>query len=211
MSRTTKTPTDDRTLDVIHVIRVAGLVDTDAIAERSGLTPESVTDIVDGLAGAALVTRREGRMPGWRLTDDGKERHRELLQAEMTDTKRRQATERLHSAFAPLNIAFKTVCTDWQLHNGAPNTHDDAAYDRATTARLHAIHDKLAKPLATAAKTVVPFRTYGPRFADALGRLDAGDPDAFTRPLSDSYHDIWMELHQDLILRLDLKRGDDDA
>ena len=168
-------------------------------------------DIIDGLAAGEMVTRREGRMPGWRLTDTGKDRHAELLRVAMTDAERHHAVERLHDAFVPLNIDFKTVCTDWQLHDGAPNTHDDAAYDQAITARLHRIHDELAGPLGDAAGAVAPLKTYAPRFTAALDRLDAGDTDAFTRPLNESYHDVWMELHQDLILRLDLKRGDDDA
>jgi hypothetical protein len=211
VSRTKKTRTDDHTLDVLHVIRVAGLIDTDAIAERARLDQQSVIDILDVLAAGELVTRREGRMPGWRLSDSGKERHSELLTIDMSDTDRRHAVEALHEAFVPLNVSFKTVCTDWQLRDGAPNMHDDAAYDQAITERLHLIHDELAGPLTDAAGAVTPLTTYAPRFTAALDRLDAGDTDAFTRPLNESYHDVWMELHQDLILRLDLKRGDDDA
>ena len=207
----TKTPTDDHTLGVLHVIRVAGLVDTAAITERTGLPVEAVTQTLDQLNAQSLLARREGRMPGWRLTDSGKERHAELLRSSMTSTERHNAVERLHDVFVPQNIDFKTVCTDWQLRNGATNTHDDPAYDQTVITRLHRIHDELAGPLADAAETVTPLQSYVPRFTAAMGRLDAGDPDAFTRPLSDSYHDVWMELHQDLILRLELTRGDNDA
>ena len=55
------------------------------------------------------------------------------------------------------------------------------------------------------------FSAYGPRFAKALARLRAGDLDAFTRPLSGSYHDVWMELHQDLIVTLGMTRTAADA
>jgi hypothetical protein len=52
---------------------------------------------------------------------------------------------------------------------------------------------------------------YGDRLSDAVDGLRRGDRDKFTKPLSDSYHDIWMELHQDLILTLGLQRTAADA
>ena len=43
---------------------------------------------------------------------------------------------------------------------------------------------------------------YGPRFTAALARLDAGELEWFTKPLIDSYHTIWFELHEDLLSTL---------
>jgi hypothetical protein len=207
----TKTKPTDHTLDVLHVIRVVGLIDTDEITARTGLSDDTVTGALTTLAASEHVNRREGRRPGWRVTDPGKERHRQLLHAEMTNRARRRAIEDLHHAFTPINVSFKTVCTEWQLRNGSPNDHSDRAYDASVIARLHDLHDQLDPALSAAAVTVAGLTSYQPRFAAALGRLDGGDLDAFVRPLSGSYHDVWMELHQDLILRLELQRGDDDA
>ena len=40
---------------------------------------------------------------------------------------------------------------------------------------------------------------------------EAGDHDRMTKPLNNSYHDIWMEMHEDLIATLGLKRTEADA
>ena len=45
----------------------------------------------------------------------------------------------------------------------------------------------------------------------ALSRVESGDRDGFTRPLANSYHDIWMELHEDLLTGLKLARTAADA
>ncbi|WP_232681743.1 hypothetical protein [Nocardioides sp. R-C-SC26] len=41
-------------------------------------------------------------------------------------------------------------------------------------------------------------------------RLRSGDNGAFARPMYNSYHDIWMELHEDLIVSLGRTRGSHD-
>jgi hypothetical protein len=45
------------------------------------------------------------------------------------------------------------------------------------------------------------------RLAAALDRVRGGEVAAFARPMADSYHDIWMELHQDLLLSAGRERG----
>jgi hypothetical protein len=52
---------------------------------------------------------------------------------------------------------------------------------------------------------------YGRRLSRALARVQAGDGDGFTRPLTNSYHDVWMELHEDLVATLGLVRTAADA
>ena len=45
------------------------------------------------------------------------------------------------------------------------------------------------------------------RLSAALEKVHGGDTAAFARPMYDSYHDIWMELHQDLLLTSGHQRG----
>jgi hypothetical protein len=52
---------------------------------------------------------------------------------------------------------------------------------------------------------------YRARLGQAVEAIRQGDRDKFTKPLCDSYHDIWMELHQDLILTLGVQRTAADA
>ena len=48
---------------------------------------------------------------------------------------------------------------------------------------------------------------YGARFAQAISRLDAGELEYFTKPIIDSYHTIWFELHEDLLSSLGIERS----
>jgi hypothetical protein len=48
---------------------------------------------------------------------------------------------------------------------------------------------------------------YQNRLTAALDRVRGGNTAAFARPMADSYHDIWMELHQDLLLSAGRDRG----
>ena len=45
----------------------------------------------------------------------------------------------------------------------------------------------------------------------ALAKLDDGDDAWLASPLIDSYHTVWMHLHQELILMLGLSRAEDEA
>jgi hypothetical protein len=50
------------------------------------------------------------------------------------------------------------------------------------------------------------FDGYGDRFAEALARVRAGEVEWFTRPLIDSYHTVWFELHENLLATLGIER-----
>jgi pyruvate,orthophosphate dikinase len=43
------------------------------------------------------------------------------------------------------------------------------------------------------------FGIYRPRLSRALERVRAGDTSFMARPVIDSYHTVWFELHEDLI------------
>ena len=49
------------------------------------------------------------------------------------------------------------------------------------------------------------------RLQEALDKFDDGESNWLASPLIDSYHTVWMHLHQELILMLGLTRADDEA
>jgi hypothetical protein len=55
------------------------------------------------------------------------------------------------------------------------------------------------------------FVRYPVRLHSAFERFQGGDRDALARPLSGSYHDVWMELHQDLLVSLGRQRAEADG
>jgi hypothetical protein len=51
------------------------------------------------------------------------------------------------------------------------------------------------------------FRGYDDRFTAALARVEQGELTWVARPRVDSCHTVWMELHEDLIATLGIRRG----
>ncbi|PKK14028.1 MAG: hypothetical protein BUE48_012525 [Thermomonospora sp. CIF 1] len=201
------TASDPRFL-VLHALRVKGLASDELVAAISGLAAEEVAAQLTALVEEKLVMRREGRMAGGMLTPAGKDAHAELLEADVADPARQSALTTAYEAFLPINGEFKRVCTDWQVRSdtGQPNDHTDRAYDDDVVARLGQVHDRVTVVLKDLASAINRFETYVVRLENALARIRNGEIAAFARPLADSYHDIWMELHQDLLLSLRKER-----
>jgi len=102
------------------------------------------------------------------------------------------------------------VSSDWQLRRDggveAPNDHSDPHYDTEVIDRLAELHDSTRKCLQAVAGCAPRYAPYLERLDSCVERLRAGDHAAFTAPLAESYHTVWFELHQDLLLTLGLER-----
>lgn len=175
----------------LHELRVKGYVDRD---DERFLELER-----EGLA------RR--RPPGWTLTPDGRAAHAEAVAAEVGP--KRDAVEDAYARFREVNPALLQVCTDWQLRDGAVNDHTDGAYDDEVLERLGQVHDRIQPVLRDLAAALDRFAPYGERLQNALDRVRAGEYEWFTRPVLDSYHTVWFELHEDLLGTLGRSRGDE--
>lgn len=180
----------------LHELRVRHLVDREDIElEKLG---------ADGLA-----RRRGGQVSGWMLTPEGRAAHVEEVAAELEASGGRDAIADAYGRFLRVNPDLLLVCTDWQLRNGAVNDHKDAAYDAAVLSRLETVHERIRPVLDDLASVLERFGAYGPRLQNALDRIRSGEYEWFTRPLLDSYHTVWFELHEDLLGTLGLSRGDE--
>ena len=120
-----------------------------------------------------------------------------------------------YERFERINRDLLTLFTDWQMVPAAggrtPNDHADADYDRRVIDDLSALHTLAEAMLEQLAQGQVRFADYNLRLADALMRLRAGDNRAFATPMSASYHCIWMELHEDLLVTLGRERDEADG
>ena len=202
----------DQRLLILHTLRLAGFVGADAVAQRTGVDPVTVGQTLEQARADGHVVERSGRISGWILTPDGRAAHARLLAEELDERGCRAEVEAADAAFVALNEPFKQICTRWQLRpDGSPNDHIDAAYDAAVVADLAALHPQ-AVAVTDGLATLLPrFARYGPDFHAALDRLRDGDTKALAAPLSASYHDHWMELHQDLLSTLGRERGSADG
>ncbi|MFM9132492.1 MAG: MarR family transcriptional regulator, partial [Actinomycetota bacterium] len=98
-------------------------------------------------------------------------------------------------------------CAAWQTRDGAVNDHSDAAYDAPRIAALRSLHEESSAVLTGFAGAVPRFAGYPGRLALALARVEAGETKMFTGVMCGRYHDIWMELHEDLIQLLGVDRS----
>jgi hypothetical protein len=117
------------------------------------------------------------------------------------------AVARAYETFRPLNRELLQVCTDWQVRpGGALNTHDDARYDWSVVDRLEALDDRAGPLLRRLGDAVARFEPYHARLRTARQRVVDGEHDWLTSPRVDSYHTVWMELHEDLLAALGRER-----
>jgi phosphoenolpyruvate-protein kinase (PTS system EI component) len=180
---------------VLHILRVRGFVTPAGFTESIGAHPgDLLTDLVD----RGLVRHIEKRdMFG--LLPPGKERHEELLDEYAGDDVRAALADQ-YERFLELNEDFKQLCTDWQMRDGSPNDHSDDAYDKACIDRLTGLAE-LSRPVVAAMADALPrMSRYNDRLGVAAESVVQGDTNRFTGVMCESFHDIWMELHEDLIV-----------
>jgi hypothetical protein len=114
----------------------------------------------------------------------------------------------VYEAFRPLNREVLQLCTDWQMRpGGAPNDHTDAAYDWSVIDRLTALDERAGPLLRRLVAAEARFGAYRERLRAARTRVESGERDWLTSPRIDSYHTVWMELHEELLVALGLERA----
>ncbi len=192
---------------VLHVLRLKGFADTSVVATLARRSDVDATALLDNMAAAGHVSRRDGRISGWALTVEGRSTHAELVRGEVEAAQVHDTVDAAYRRFHDVNHVLLNVCTDWQLRDGALNDHGDAAYDTAVIARLEAVDAKVQPVCADLGAALERYADYGPRFAHALERVRAGDRDWFAKPMIDSYHTAWFELHEDLLVTLGIERS----
>jgi hypothetical protein len=189
-------------------LRVQGLATVERAATATGLPHRTVVERLGKLAADEYVKERSGRLCGYALTPSGITVLDELLSEEGLRTS--DALHECYDAFMVLNQRVLKICSDWQVRRHAgveePNDHADPAYDHGVIERLEQLHGRASKCIASMSGCAARYTPYGPRFDACIDRLVAGDHAAFTAPIAESYHTVWFELHQDLLLTLDLKR-----
>jgi hypothetical protein len=123
-----------------------------------------------------------------------------------------QELDKLFDGFLPVNRRLRDVCSAWQTRpDGTPNDHGDTAYDDTVRDRLDEVHSAIGPILRRMTAIEPRLGAYRPRLQEALDKFDDGESNWLASPLMDSYHTVWMQLHQELILMLGLTRAEDEA
>lgn len=198
----------DPALIVLHGLRCIGAAPASRVADAVRLPLAAVESELIDLGVAGFVSYTRGAFSGWALTDAGRQQVAALLAAEADRTGTRAAIEHGHRVFAELNPQVLDVCTDWQLRSRQPNElnqHTDPGYDARVLRRLTALDEHAQGLCSDLAGALSRFQPYGERLAEALERAHAGDIAAVTDRI-DSYHSVWFQLHEDLLVSLGIPR-----
>ena len=187
---------DDAAWSLLHELRLRGTL---------GSADEPVVDV---LVTNGFAVRKRTLVV---ITPEGRAVHAtwaRCIVGSDTEATMRRAYER----FLPLNAEFLRVCNDWQvLRTGAPNDHTDIEYDWAVIDRLRTLHERSSPVTRAMATAMERFTTHRTRLRAALQQVETGDTAWFTSPRIDSYHTVWMQLHEDLLLALGIDRSEEVA
>lgn len=183
----------------LHALRIKGFAKVEVIAELADLPVDDAREHLVAFQQAELVSFREPRSL-WQLTAAGREEHVRLLAGGPVVIGSAYAT------FLALNQDLKALCGRWQMGDGGVGDPDEAV-----VAELVALQGRAAPIVAEMAAVLPRLSPYGRRLAEACQRFANGETNMFTGVMCGSYHDVWMELHEDLILSQGIDRADEGA
>lgn len=194
---------------VLHALRTKGMAEADAVAHAAELSEDQAVGVLHELGEREWARYRDGnRAKGWMLLGEGRAEAERLATAEMEDSGQRSAVFDLYEAFKVLDPELKQACTDFQIRGDQTlNDHTDPDYDAAVIARLAEINRRVQPIMTGLTEALSRFGHYGPRLDFALSQVVGGDINWFTKPSLDSYHEVWFELHEDLLVSLGIDRA----
>ncbi|MGW4127790.1 hypothetical protein [Amycolatopsis japonica] len=195
-------------LPFLQLLRLKGRANPALLAEALALPEETVLrSVADAVArgyckdGGAFV----------RITQEGNLRLSGLLASERTDIDGARLTELYHE-FDSANSELKSIVTAWQMRDErTPNDHLDIDYDNAVVDRLAGLHRDFAEVLGHVVAVVPRLAHYPRRFDAALRDIRRGHRNFVASPMVDSYHQVWFELHEELIGLLGRTRAEEAA
>lgn len=197
---TIERPTESLSTSILHTLRIKGLASSAALAAALGVSEIKIDAALRDGEQRDIFSRRSGRTSRWRLTATGHQHWGEIHSKDLAGVDVSYLARRYDADFLRVNSKFKHLCTQWQL---------ESDWDE-TLAGLIQIHATVDDHVTEFASQVSRFARYRTRLGNALRRFAAGDTSALLQPLSESYHDIWMEMHEDLLVLLDRQREPDD-
>jgi hypothetical protein len=171
----------------LHAIRVGGL---------HAPKPDNADELAE--RGLIFVTP-----VGCMLTEQGQQHHAELLERERAEIDV-DAVKTLYERFLAVNQPTKSKCSEWQ------NLTDDDAEARFVIATdLQDILERVSTTINRTSEHIPRFGGYPPRMDAALGKVLEGQNEYLTSPTVESFHNVWMECHEDYLLTLGISREEE--
>ena len=197
--------------EIVRMLLVKGYASPEMAAAALLATADAVVPVLDRLVADGVVELAAG---SFRLTADGKALGRERLASDAARWGDGTAQRALDD-FLALDGRMKETVTAWQMRTveGTQtfNDHSDPAYDAAILDNLDALHRDVADWAGPLEAGLPRLAVYRKRLDRAVAAAQDGDQRYVASPRVDSYHGVWFELHEELILLAGRNRADEVA
>lgn len=181
-------------IDVLQHLAMHGLAETDELAALTD--DDDVEATLESLEADGWL-EEDGF---WYLSPSGEEYLDELCRDRFTGSQI-ESIESIFDDFERLDSRFKDLSEKWQT-----SSDDEGDVIVEDLASLHDDLIDLFSGLDEEAKSV--YERYLDDLDSALARLENGESDYFTGTDVRSYHNVWFELHDDLLRTLGRERDE---
>jgi pyruvate,orthophosphate dikinase len=196
---------------LMRTLYIKGFAGAGDLAAACSAAPDEAAAMLDAMVADGIV---ELASETFALSADGKSLSAEMLAADRARWGDKRADDALE-AFLPLDQRVKDVVTAWQVRDAGGqqvlNDHSDLDHDAAVLADLASLHDDVAAWLNRLSDDLPRLAAYAARLERASGMVAAGEHRYIASPTVDSYHSVWFELHEELILLAGRNRADEVA
>jgi hypothetical protein len=199
--------TEETRYAVLGTIVFKKMATVGAVASATGIDFDTVRAAFEQLAASgAVVLTEDQALP----TEVAEKLVREYADVHYGAVRSDPAVERWMARFETQNRHFLETVSAWQQIDvggrKVANDHSDPEYDTQVLARIDATLARMAKLIGELSTKVPRVARYGERLQEAFDKVDAGDLRYLSDPMVDSIHNIWFELHDDILTILGKER-----
>jgi hypothetical protein len=178
----------DESYAVLNGVYLRKMVNTEALHDITGMPTERIGSILDELAGRGLVADVGG--DNWMLEQpDGVRAAIDAYDERYADLRTSADVITWYERFELLNAQFLKTLSAWQTSGS-----DDAALEKVLR-----LVDRQVKALTSFVTHVPRYQRYADRFVAATEKVETGETEWVTSLTLDSIHNVWFELHEDIL------------
>lgn len=200
---------DDTRYAVLGAIVLKKMATAPAVAQATAVPVETVREVVGDFEASGVVVRAEDNIFS---TEEAEKQVRDHADNSYGTVRGDPAVERWMARFETQNRHFLETISAWQqIDQGGKkltNDHTDPEYDARILARVDATLVRVGKLLDELSSKVSRVARYGERLQEAFDKVDAGETKYLSDPTLDSVHNIWFEMHEDILLILGKERSE---
>jgi hypothetical protein len=178
----------DESYAVLNGVYLRKMVTTEVLHDITGVPTDAIRTTLDELAAQGLVADVGGG--NWMLEHpDGVRAAIAAYDERYSDLRTSPDVITWYERFEVLNAQFLTTLSAWQTSGS-----DDAALEKVLR-----LVDRQVKALTSFVDVVPRYQRYVDRFEAATEKVEAGQTEWVTRLTLDSVHNVWFELHEDIL------------